>query len=442
MTNAYFYSNVAVATTTTGGINSAVTGVTVDSTAGWPGSYPYIVALDFGGVSEELVKVTNNVANVLTIVRGFGSTTAVSHSAGAVVRHVHNAVDDTDFRTHEAATAGVHGITGSFVGTTDVQTLTNKTLTTPSITNPAISGGGSLAGTFTGAPTFSGGLTFSGAPSFTGGGSLAGTFTGAPTFSGNPVFSGTPSLTGTLMGTGASILLERTLLTDSAYRTRITGDVNSRLIVNARGDLTWGGGVAVGDTNLYRSAANTLKTDDNLVVDQTLAVTSDASIGGNVTAANLQLGAWSSWTPTWTTSTGAHTPSYGNATVVGAYAKFGRTLHFTLTITFGSSTNFGSGATGSDNWIFSLPAGLTAAAAWRNQVLQCGLAWALQGASTTSLPLDVMTDTDGTSFLCNVIGGQVNGVAPSNAGVVDSITPFVWANGNTLRLNGTVECTT
>jgi len=49
-----------------------------------------------------------------------------------------------------------------------------------------------------------------------------------------------------------------------ALRTRVTGDSQSRLLIDAGGKLTWGSGSATGDATLYRSAANALKTDDTL----------------------------------------------------------------------------------------------------------------------------------------------------------------------------------
>jgi len=46
----------------------------------------------------------------------------------------------------------------------------------------------------------------------------------------------------------------------------VDGDAQSRLAVDAGGKLTWGDGGTAGDTNLYRDAANVLKTDDTLKV--------------------------------------------------------------------------------------------------------------------------------------------------------------------------------
>lgn len=255
MANAYFYSNIAVPTTLSGNINNSVTTCTVADTTGWPGTTPYIVALDYGTANEELVKVTANAAGTLTIQRAYGGTTAVSHSTGATVRHVYNAQDATDFRTHEQATSGAHGIAGSFVGTTDVQTLTNKTLTAPSITNAAMSGGGSMAGTFSGTPTFSGAVVLSGTPSINNGAALTGTFTGSPTFSGSPVFSGTPNFTGVLQST-------QSLSTNVAIGAIVSADTFDRFRIYGSGLHEWGSGALARDTNLYRNAANELKTDD------------------------------------------------------------------------------------------------------------------------------------------------------------------------------------
>lgn len=421
MPNAFFYSNIASAAQLNGGIDSAVVTAVVDTTAGWPGSYPFVIALDYGGASEELVRVDNNSSNTLTIVRGFGGTNAVSHSAGAVVRHVHNAVDDTDFRTHEAATSAVHGVISTLVGTDDTQTLTNKTIDHPGIITPAVSGGGSLAGTFTGAPTFSGNLTFSGTPSFTNGAALAGTFSGTPTYSGLPSFIAGIAVSGSNAG------VTRSSATDLAFRSLVTADAANRWQVAADGRQSWGDGTAL-DTNLYRSAADTLKTDDSFV------------IGGNLTAANMDLGASHTWTPTWTTSTGAHTPTFGNADVEGSYSKIGRLLFFNLLIVFGSTTNFGSG-TNADNWLFSIPNGLTAASLFANSVAMCGAGRAAQ-SNLGTVPVTVRVEPSGTKFSLDMAGGRVDGASPPNTGNLDSVTPWNWASGNILTFSGVVEVTT
>ncbi len=89
--------------------------------------------------------------------------------------------------------------------------------------------------------------------------------------------SGTRTTTGiTLTGAGTS--------TDN-LATKVTGDANARHIINADGALEWGSGSGATDTTLYRSAADTLKTDDTLEVTTALRVgtgTSTATSGLNL----------------------------------------------------------------------------------------------------------------------------------------------------------------
>lgn len=51
---------------------------------------------------------------------------------------------------------------------------------------------------------------------------------------------------------------------DEAVSARIAGDSVARIRIDAGGRLTWSGGNATGDVVLYRSAVDTLKTDDTL----------------------------------------------------------------------------------------------------------------------------------------------------------------------------------
>lgn len=68
--------------------------------------------------------------------------------------------------------------------------------------------------------------------------------------------------------------------TTAALRTQASGDTQQRLIVDASGKHTWGSGSSAGDTTLYRSGLDELKTDDSLVVGTRLAV--GTTVGSDV----------------------------------------------------------------------------------------------------------------------------------------------------------------
>lgn len=147
-------------------------------------------------------------------------------------------------------------------------------------------------------------------------------------------------------------------------------------------------------------------------------------------------GVWTAWTPTWSTSSGTATPSLGNATVDCKYTKRGRKVDCRFEITFGSTTNFGSSPTTGDNWQFSLPVPVADANAslgfielrLSNDKTCMGRAKAY---ATTGFRLSISSGfTDGS-----VMGPTGTG----NTGDVDSLSPFTWTNGSSVKGHFTYE---
>jgi hypothetical protein len=139
---------------------------------------------------------------------------------------------------------------------------------------------------------------------------------------------------------------------------------------------------------------------------------------------------FTSWTPTWSTSTGANVPAIGNGTYDCEYAQVGNLVVCRFEVVFGTTTTFGGGGTG-DNYTFTLPVTAASAATYvgtadlrqTNSVRVMGRAFLF---STTAVEFDVST-------------GQPDGNAVANTGTADAVTPFTWASGNNIRAFFTYE---
>lgn len=113
-------------------VNNSTTTIVLTSGGGaqFPsptGSDYFLLTLFDGNSTIEIVKVTARTTDTLTVVRAQEGTTAASFPAGSIAEM------RVTRGTLEAFVQGT-GPTGTIVGTTDTQTLTNKTLTTPVIT--------------------------------------------------------------------------------------------------------------------------------------------------------------------------------------------------------------------------------------------------------------------------------------------------------------------
>lgn len=130
------YKTTSLETTLASSINATATSCTVAAGTGStllagltlaPGEI-FVCAIDPDTSSEEIVYVTGNAGDTLTIQRQQAGTSGTTHNTGATIRHVFTGEDAQHFEDQ----------TNAAVYPTATQTLTNKTLTDPILDNPRI----------------------------------------------------------------------------------------------------------------------------------------------------------------------------------------------------------------------------------------------------------------------------------------------------------------
>jgi hypothetical protein len=128
--------------------------------------------------------------------------------------------------------------------------------------------------------------------------------------------------------------------------------------------------------------------------------------------------AWGAYTPNWTAVT--TNPTIGNGTLVGAYLQVGKTIHFRITVTFGSTTNIGSGG-----YFFTLPFAPSSAYTYGGPI---GTAGCYDSSANAIYPRHALFNTGSQIHLFDNANNRVN-----------QATPVAWATNDTIQISGVYE---
>jgi len=404
------YSSTASPTTLAAGCTSSATTIQVVATTGFP-AVDFVLALDYGAVGQELVLVTNVSGTVLTVTRGYDSTAAVAHSLGAAVQHVHAGADFRDSRNHEAATAGVHGVTGSVVGTTDTQALSNKDLSSNTNTLPA------------NVVTADGDQTLTNKTITTPKIFQIRDENNLTAFQFNPIAGAVNYLASIGSVSGSAVVLAAA---------GIDANITLSLIPKGTGTVKVAG-VDVATVSATQTLTNKTLTSPTINTpaitggtQASPAITSPSVTGLTLDGVNVS-GAWQTYVPALTASTS--NPTLGAGPVqLGRYSQVGKTITCQGKIVFGAGSTAG---TGTYRIGLPVPANI---AAWNDR--RIGQATIYQSSSGNQAMTFAALDPAGGGFFTLA---YLTALPASNAISVASAAPWAWAAGDSLWWSVTYE---
>jgi len=368
----------------------------------------FTVVIDPDTSLEEIVDITAVSSNNLTVTRSADGTSAQSHSAGAVIRHMvigrdlresNNHIEATGYYNDGLANHTLHGLgssDGNVVGTSAAQTLTGKTidggsntltniatsslstsvvnltdsqvLTNKTLTSPTINGGTVSSATVTSATIVSGTLSTdlaAGAHKIT---NLA-----TPTASTDAATKGYVDTALSNLVNGAPVTLDQlnelasAINNDPSFSTTLNTALGTKLPL-AGGTMT--GAINMGTAKVTNMGTPTASTDattkgyvDGILGSATAASTSAASAATSASsAATSASSAATSASSALTSQTAAATSAASAATSQSAAATSAASAATSASSSLTSQTSAAASATAANTSATSAAASATAAA--------------------------------------------------------------------------------